>query len=262
MTTDRSFFPAGVRWWLEGELAAGPDQPAAGVPFSVAIDGPLDVPVLECALEDLAAQDPGTGNAVVGQPFPLDYAASDPARRERLAADRTAVFVRSPGPAGREPPLRAELLRLGEHRFRLLVAPHNATSADPFLSELAAVYERLARAASSVPGGTQEVVARVWEQVLERPVGATENFFEAGGNSVQLLRLHEGLQTALGRRVELVDLFRYPTIQALTAFLTAEHEQDGIATAGSRVQEHRTALHRLSRRRGFDDGGARRTPPP
>ncbi|MGK5637209.1 SDR family NAD(P)-dependent oxidoreductase [Streptomyces sp. URMC 126] len=71
-------------------------------------------------------------------------------------------------------------------------------------------------------GKTQLLVARVWCEVLgvDR-VGPDENFFDLGGHSLLMARVHGTLQTALDREFSMVDLFRHPTVATLSAFLDA-----------------------------------------
>lgn len=69
-----------------------------------------------------------------------------------------------------------------------------------------------------------ELVAAVWEHVLRHPVGADQNFFEVGGDSLLLLEVHAELESRLGRQIELLDLLQYPTISALASAL-ARSEQ-------------------------------------
>ena len=97
------------------------------------------------------------------------------------------------------------------------------------------------------PGSDLErTIAEVWREVLgvER-VGVQHNFFDLGGHSLLLVRLHVRLQEALGRDLALVDLFNYPNIRAL-----AEHlgRQDGGPTgldeARSRGQRQMEAARR------------------
>ncbi|HOY65274.1 MAG TPA: amino acid adenylation domain-containing protein [Candidatus Ozemobacteraceae bacterium] len=69
-------------------------------------------------------------------------------------------------------------------------------------------------------GETESFVADIWRDVLGLPrVSATENFFDIGGHSILLARVH----AKLARRfdVKLVDLYRYPTIRALSARIDA-----------------------------------------
>jgi amino acid adenylation domain-containing protein len=68
-------------------------------------------------------------------------------------------------------------------------------------------------------------IASVWREVLgvER-IGVGDNFFDLGGHSLLLVRLHARLQEELGRELSLIDLFAHPTVRAQAAHLVeAEH---------------------------------------
>ena len=66
----------------------------------------------------------------------------------------------------------------------------------------------------------QRIVARIWEEVLNIDrVGVEDNFFEAGGHSLLLTTMSRRLTEALGRKVAILDLFRFPTIQSFTESL-------------------------------------------
>ncbi|MET0396105.1 MAG: amino acid adenylation domain-containing protein [Longimicrobiaceae bacterium] len=96
--------------------------------------------------------------------------------------------------------------------------------------------------------GLQEAIAAVWSAVLgvDR-VGAADNFFEIGGHSLLLVKLHARLREALGREVAIVDLFRFPTVASLAAHL----EPAGEAEAPDPRGRDRAAMRRaMSRRRG------------
>ncbi|MBV7706687.1 amino acid adenylation domain-containing protein [Nocardia nova] len=79
----------------------------------------------------------------------------------------------------------------------------------------------------AVPGSTaaspsdlSDAIAAVWAQVLEcDSVPATANFFDLGGNSLLVARVHLALEEALGISIARTDLFRYPTVAALAAAL-------------------------------------------
>ncbi|MFG1759943.1 condensation domain-containing protein [Micromonospora echinofusca] len=66
-----------------------------------------------------------------------------------------------------------------------------------------------------------QAIAAAWEKVLGRAVPANLNFFEAGGNSLLLIRLRDELRTVLGTEVSLTDLFSHPTIRAMSDALGA-----------------------------------------
>ncbi|MFG3392371.1 acyl carrier protein [Streptomyces parvus] len=64
------------------------------------------------------------------------------------------------------------------------------------------------------------VVSEVWCEVLALPdMSPTDNFFDLGGHSILLHAVREGLGRRLGRDVPLVELFRYPTVRAMAAYL-------------------------------------------
>jgi amino acid adenylation domain-containing protein len=63
---------------------------------------------------------------------------------------------------------------------------------------------------------TEREIATIWAQVLQRErIGVDENFFDVGGHSLLLVEMQARLQRALGRKLPIVDLFRYPTVRAL-----------------------------------------------
>ena len=77
-------------------------------------------------------------------------------------------------------------------------------------------------------GSLARTVAEVWHSVLGTSAGHDDNFFDAGGNSLLLLRVHSRLVEVVGDRLEVTDLFRYPTIRALAEFL-GQGERDVMA---------------------------------
>jgi hypothetical protein len=91
--------------------------------------------------------------------------------------------------------------------------------------------DRLALAASlgREPGGptatgagtpTERLVAEIWAEVLGAAAPASDvGFFDAGGSSVAAAAVQRRIFERLGREVAVADLFRYPTIAALAAFL-------------------------------------------
>jgi amino acid adenylation domain-containing protein len=66
----------------------------------------------------------------------------------------------------------------------------------------------------------ERAVAQVWQEVLGRPaVGRQENFFEAGGHSLLLVRVQRQLRDRLGCEIGMVELFQHPTIETLARHL-------------------------------------------
>jgi surfactin family lipopeptide synthetase A len=81
-------------------------------------------------------------------------------------------------------------------------------------------------------GELEAAIAAVWREVLALDsVAADDNFFEVGGTSLLILRVQAGLVRALGRKVPVVDLFRFPTVRTLARHLAGGG--DGAATGGA-----------------------------
>ncbi|HEV7587200.1 MAG TPA: amino acid adenylation domain-containing protein, partial [Longimicrobium sp.] len=100
-------------------------------------------------------------------------------------------------------------------------------------------------AAAQPQGELERAIAAVWREVLGLDsVGVNDNFFEIGGHSLLLASLHEKLEQALGRELQMVDLFRSPTVRSFAA-LVGEHAeaQPGAAQRG----EDRGSARRAAR---------------
>ena len=98
--------------------------------------------------------------------------------------------------------------------------------------------------------GTEQLLAEIWGKVLGLPrVYADDNFFEIGGHSLAVVAVHAQLTELIGREISVVDLFRYPDIRGLAAFL------EGDVPAKQTIGRDRAA-RRIAARRGA--GGNRR----
>ena len=89
-------------------------------------------------------------------------------------------------------------------------------------------------------------IAAVWKDVLKLPqVGTRDNFFDLGGHSLLAVQVHRRLREVLGRELSITDIFRFPTILSLTAYLGQEGEDDVAAQTGkARAQGRRAAMQR------------------
>ena len=84
-----------------------------------------------------------------------------------------------------------------------------------------------------------QAIAEVWREVLgARAIGVTDSFFDLGGHSLLLVQVHQRLAPLLPRPVNLVDLFRYPTIESLAAHCRSAgavpRQRDGVPAGGDR----------------------------
>ena len=67
----------------------------------------------------------------------------------------------------------------------------------------------------------EQIIADIWKEVLNlNKVGINDNYFELGGNSYNLIQTNSCLQKALGREIEIMKMFAYPTIHSLYKYLT------------------------------------------
>jgi amino acid adenylation domain-containing protein len=103
-------------------------------------------------------------------------------------------------------------------------------------------------------GEVEAALAAIWAEVLGvSRIGARDNFFDLGGHSLQLIRVHRILEDRLRPGLSVVDLFKYPTVAALAqrigqgpAPAPAKAADDGAADAAQRrraalLQRKRTA---------------------
>ncbi|MEM7411461.1 MAG: amino acid adenylation domain-containing protein [Myxococcota bacterium] len=105
-------------------------------------------------------------------------------------------------------------------------------------------------------GEVEGIVAEVWAEVLGlEKVGANDNFFDLGGTSLSLVQMHPALVERLGVSLELVDLFRHPTVRLLARYLSdgAEDEARNAVRRDERAHARREALARRRGRRGGED---------
>jgi acyl carrier protein len=94
----------------------------------------------------------------------------------------------------------------------------------------------------------EQTIAAVWQEVLQlEGVGINDNFFDLGGHSLLMLRVHSKLRSIFKHEMSIVEMFRYPTVGAQAARL-----QEGLGEQPSFHQsEERAALSRraIKRRR-------------
>jgi acyl-CoA synthetase (AMP-forming)/AMP-acid ligase II/acyl carrier protein len=97
---------------------------------------------------------------------------------------------------------------------------------------------------------TERVVAGAWREVLGLPrVELDENFFDVGGDSLAIVAVRARLERVLGVPVQVVDLFRYPTIGSLASYLDGGRKEAVFARAELRAAQRRRRASRRSTRR-------------
>ncbi len=97
----------------------------------------------------------------------------------------------------------------------------------------------------------EQRITAIWRELLPADrIGVHDNFFEVGGNSLLLVRVHNRLQEEFGREIPVLELFRNPTVAALAAYLAGEAEArpSGLDEVKSRAEKQAQAIQRSSTR--------------
>jgi natural product biosynthesis luciferase-like monooxygenase protein len=97
----------------------------------------------------------------------------------------------------------------------------------------------------------ERTIAGVWAELLGRDrVGADDNFFEIGGNSLLAVQARARLLARSISGISLVDLFRYPTVRLLAAAMDGTGGHDGeLDEARHAAGRRATAVAAQARRR-------------
>lgn len=67
---------------------------------------------------------------------------------------------------------------------------------------------------------TERRLAAIWQEILAlAAIGVSDNFFDVGGTSLLLLRLHARVCSEFGAPIRIVTIFQHPTIRALAGDL-------------------------------------------
>jgi natural product biosynthesis luciferase-like monooxygenase protein len=94
----------------------------------------------------------------------------------------------------------------------------------------------------------ETTIAQVWQETLGMAkVGTEDNFFDLGGHSLLIVRVHRQLREKLEQPLALTDLYRFPTIKALSGFLASGGVDESAKSGTDRAARRRDAL--LGRRR-------------
>jgi acyl carrier protein len=88
--------------------------------------------------------------------------------------------------------------------------------------------ERATLPPASSASGLEDQIHAAWCQVLDRAsAGWDDNFFDLGGDSLRLARLHRLLEALLQKEFPITDLFAHPTIRGM-----AQHLGNGTRASG------------------------------
>lgn len=93
---------------------------------------------------------------------------------------------------------------------------------------------------------TERVVADIWKHVLQvDEVGVNDNFFDLGGHSLLMLRVHNKLRERFNRDISMVEMFQYPTVRAVARYLGEGHvKQTSLQGSRDRAEARKRAAKR------------------
>lgn len=94
----------------------------------------------------------------------------------------------------------------------------------------------------------ERLIATLWQEILGmEQVGVHDTFFDLGGHSLSLVQLQERLQTTFHQNIQLLDLFKYPTIRSFADFLQQREVQSQSPTTERAEQLQAGKIRRQQR---------------
>ncbi|MCG7489789.1 MULTISPECIES: phosphopantetheine-binding protein [Vibrio] len=63
----------------------------------------------------------------------------------------------------------------------------------------------------------EKQIIAIWKSVLDvKKIAVDENFFDAGGNSLLMSKVHRQIKKQLDIPINIIDLFQCPTVESLS----------------------------------------------
>ncbi|WP_437505503.1 amino acid adenylation domain-containing protein [Sorangium sp. So ce1099] len=113
-----------------------------------------------------------------------------------------------------------------------------------------------ARAVTPPRTDLERTIAAIWQEALSTPqIGVHDNFFDLGGHSLLLARVHSRLREEVDRPLPMLALFQHPTIASLAEALSRDASAEPAPQGGERSGERARAAQQrrgemFARRRG------------
>jgi acyl carrier protein len=96
---------------------------------------------------------------------------------------------------------------------------------------------------------TQKTIHTLWKNILSGgDFGIDDNFFDVGGSSLTLMELGLKLEKVFERQINVLDLFRHPTIKGMATFFEQKSSSE-MTDQKSRAQAQRERLKGLRSKR-------------
>ncbi|MDV3349196.1 amino acid adenylation domain-containing protein [Leptothoe sp. LEGE 181152] len=89
----------------------------------------------------------------------------------------------------------------------------------------------------------EKQLSDIIQTILKIPqVGIYDNFFDLGGNSVHLVQTHIKIREILNQDIPLIEMFRYPTVQALSQYFCRSSNNNNVGHRQLTRAKHRKQL--------------------
>ncbi len=96
----------------------------------------------------------------------------------------------------------------------------------------------------------QQTIVNIWQDTLKLDkVGVKDNFFDLGGHSLLIVRVHQLLKAQVDKPISLTDLYRFPTIASLTEFLNSDKQNESLKKSSDRASRRRERMGLRKRRK-------------
>jgi acyl carrier protein len=94
-------------------------------------------------------------------------------------------------------------------------------------------------------------IAKIWQETLKvDKVGIYDNFFDLGGHSLLMAKVHQQLRETLESNPSMVELFQYTTVHSLAKHLShIQNEENVLQTSFERVDIRRERKDSMKRQR-------------
>ncbi len=84
----------------------------------------------------------------------------------------------------------------------------------------------------------ERIVADIWQKILKvEKVGIQDNFFDLGGHSLNMLQVYSKLRELFKADLAITDLFKYPTINSISRYLSQEEDNNILDKQSNELNE-------------------------
>ncbi|MEH2381698.1 MAG: amino acid adenylation domain-containing protein [Nostoc sp.] len=97
----------------------------------------------------------------------------------------------------------------------------------------------------------ERMIATVWQNVLQvEEVGLYDNFFDLGGHSLLLIKVHSQLREIFNQDVSILEMFKYPTVSSFAQYLNQEKSNhlSSFDKSNNQLEDMKEGRNRLKQR--------------